>query len=872
MGKMQPDIDQPHVAGIGSSALPTSAPDLAANEPASQRFLRGSPRAWQWAVDERAMTLAHDPTHDTFAFDRCVVERAQRQLLIDAEPIKIGARALDILLVLIEHRDRVVSKNELLELVWPGLVVEENNLQVHVSALRKILGSSTIATIPGRGYRFAARLNDCAPRTQIAPPSAPNASSKSEPRSNLARILPPLYGREEDSAALCELVERNRLVTVVGAGGMGKTVLAEAVANRLREHYPGGVFKVELALLKDGWRVVHAITAAMQVKLNGCAAISAIATANLSRPMLLLLDNCEHVLDDVAKVVNDVLCMTSCISILTTSQALLKLPSEQVFRIRPLALPGETTVADARQFGAIALFEARALAANPSFALTENNIVATIDICTRLDGMALAIELAAARVSLLGVDGLRSHLGERFRVLTGGSRLALPRHRTLNAAVDWSHNLLAPAEQAVFARLGVFVGSFGLDAARHVAADDQMDSWAVLDHLGALVDKSLLIVEPDSAGVPRYRLLETLRHFALARLAQIEEARRVRARHLDFYLALTETARGELVGLQQGAWLARLDIERGNLHAAHDCCDESENGGELGLRLVNALMRFWLNRGLLEQGHRAYLRALARAGAETATKLRCEALLHVGWLCEYRGLFKEAETHLKESAAIAREDNFIELLANALSRLGFVLLSVHDYAAARACLEEARAVATQCNADADLGGQVVTAIAELERLEGHLDSARGLYEEGLMHARARGDRLRTMISLNNLAMVAALEGAPARARTMLIESLAICDELDSQRGRLVVMEVCAGLAARRGHWQCAACFNGAAVFHTEQIGRHRDVADEAFLRPFLQRAREALGEREFELAENTGRAMTYEIAIANLREWLKPTL
>ncbi len=264
---------------------------------------------------------------------------------------------------------------------------------------------------------------------------------------------------------------------------------------------------------------------------------------------------------------------------------------EQVFRLDALALPAEETVDAARRAGAVALFEARARAADPRFALAADNVAAASDICRRLDGIPLAIELAAARVPLLGIEGLLRRLGERFRVLTSGNRLALPRHQTLRGALEWSHSLLTPSQQTVFRRLGVFAGSFALETVQRVAADESIDEWAVLDALGSLVDKSLVVAEPQATGEPRYRLLETMRQHALDRLQAAGDADVTRTRHLDAFVALAEQAKSESFGPQQGRLMRRLDLDLENMVAAHAWCDRLAGGGERDLRLVTGLFR-----------------------------------------------------------------------------------------------------------------------------------------------------------------------------------------------------------------------------------------------------------------------------------------
>ena len=424
---------------------------------------------------------------------RARIDRAERVLEIDGQPAKLGARAFDVLLALVDRRDRPVGKNELLDLVWPDVVVEENNLQVHISALRKLLGQEAIVTIPGRGYRFAlAGDGDGAP-----PPAA--AARSAAPRTNLPEALAPLYGRDAERAAVVEQVRRLPLVSIVGPGGIGKSRLAQAVAHDLLPAFPDGVWLVEFAPLEDGAQLVPAVATVLHVRSTAGLDLEQLVDALRGRRMLLLLDNCEHVLDAAAELVAAVRRGAPDVQVLTTSQEPLRLADERLVRLGTLAVPANLPLEQAQHVGALALFVARAQAADPRFRLAADNLAAALEICARLDGIALAIELAAARVPLLGLEGVRARLDDRFRVLTAGARFALPRHQTLRAALDWSHALLSADEQAVFRRLGVFVGSFDLDAAQRVGVGDALDDWAVLDILGALVDKSWVVVE-DGAG------------------------------------------------------------------------------------------------------------------------------------------------------------------------------------------------------------------------------------------------------------------------------------------------------------------------------------------------------------------------------------
>ncbi len=463
----------------------------------------------------------------------------QRQLLVDGHPAALGSRAFDVLLVLAERTGQLVTKNELLDLVWPGVIVEENNLQVQISTLRKLLGPEVIVTIPGRGYRLAMTPANASPSTGAADTAASLAQAERTKLADASKERAALYGRGEDVAALAELIVCHPLVTVVGPAGIGKTRLAQAVVHGLRDEFANSVRVVELASLTDPDLVAGTVARALGVGVGDApGALEFVVQALASQCLLLVLDNCEHLLEAVDRVVVALRHGAPGVRILATSQELLRHPEEQVYRLGPLGLPADATLAGARDAGAVQLLVARVQALEPRFRLSENKVDAVVEICRRLDGIPLALELAAARVPLLGVEGVRDRLDERFRLLTAGSRLALRRHQTLRAALEWSYSLLSEAEKELFDQLGVFAGSFSLECAQQLAAGADMDQWAVLDHLGALVDKSLVSVEEGTSA--RYRMLETTRAFALERLTARGATMQAMRRHAEVMLALFE--------------------------------------------------------------------------------------------------------------------------------------------------------------------------------------------------------------------------------------------------------------------------------------------------------------------------------------------
>jgi predicted ATPase/DNA-binding winged helix-turn-helix (wHTH) protein len=537
-------------------------------------------------------------------FDAIEIRPAERQVLRGGQPAPLGARAFDLLMALYERRERVVTKNELLELVWPGLVVEENNLQVQVSTLRRVLGPAAIATIPGRGYRFTLPLHAVAPgraaRSSAAPdPADPAGSGEPALRTNVPAATP-LFGRETDLAEVGQLMRGCPVVSIVGAGGIGKTRLALALAAADALDAPGGRWWIELAPITDGAQITAAIAGVLGVQLPPNQQSQDTLLGSLARQQLLLvLDNCEHLAEWVAPLVARLRAQAPGVRLLITSQESLKCVDEQVYRLGSLEIPTNADVEEASRVGAVALFVSRAHAVDPRFRLASDNVEAVIDICRRLDGIPLAIELAAARVPLLGVTGLRSRLDQMFNVLTGVSRMKLRRHQTLRAALDWSYGLLTEQERRVFRRLGAFAGGFTLELAQAVARDDEIDAWLVLDLLAQLIDKSLVIADGDVE--PRYRLLEPTRAFALEQLAASGEAHAVLRRH-------AEAVCDAMAECDEMHWTEPYDrrlrrlAELGNLRAAVDWAMSPAGDRVLAYRMLGAGWFLWFGNNVAAEG------------------------------------------------------------------------------------------------------------------------------------------------------------------------------------------------------------------------------------------------------------------------------
>jgi predicted ATPase/DNA-binding winged helix-turn-helix (wHTH) protein len=494
-------------------------------------------------------------------FGRFELQPHERRLLVDGEPVLLGGRALDVLTLLAEHAGSLVTKNELLDRVWPGLVVEEHNIVTQVSGLRKVLGGDLIATIPGRGYRFTARVERAA---NAEPQPLPPADVAAAPglRTNLPVTLPPLIGRDTELLELQAATGSHRIVTILGAGGTGKTLLAQHLLKQAQGDFEHGVCIVDLAPLTDTAAVAGAVATALGVATGRRDPLAGLCEAVAPLRLLLVLDNAEHLLGEVARVVDALHRSALDLRMVITSQAPLRLSAEYAFRLGGLALPPQgASVQQAAAFGAVALFVERARVAARRFELNDDTLAHVLHLCRQLEGSALAIEMAAARLPLLGLAGLVAALDERLALLTNGQRDRPSRQQALRAMLDWTHALLSPAEQKVFRRLAVFVGSARLAAAQAVAMDDDLDAWAVLDALAALVDRSLVALI-DNGSEPRYRLLESPRAYAVERLQAAGEAEQTHARHVQATTAFFLYAVARLYSTETSTREARIEALR----------------------------------------------------------------------------------------------------------------------------------------------------------------------------------------------------------------------------------------------------------------------------------------------------------------------
>jgi predicted ATPase/DNA-binding winged helix-turn-helix (wHTH) protein len=550
-------------------------------------------------------------------FGHCQLFTNRRELIVDGVPAPLGNRAFDVLRMLVAAGGHLVTKDEILSGVWPGIVVEENTLQVQITRVRRALGHDRgfLKTVSRRGYRFVAeitRAGEVGEGTAQVAAAIEALAHEREKRTNLPAVTSHLLDREAELAEVVCLIVEHRLVTLTGAGGVGKTRLAVEAARHLQSQFPDGAWLVELGPLTDPDLVWVTVATALRLTLPAGASLDDLAYSLGTKHLLIVLDNCEHVIEAAASVAERLVRGTPAVRLLTTSREPLRADGEQVYRVPCLQVPetGTEDPDEVLRHGAVQLFVARARAAEPQFSTGGRMIGAMADICRRLDGIPLAIELAAARAATLGVEQLAARLDDQFQLLTSARRTALPRHQTLRATLDWSHELLPQAERVVLRRVAVFPGPFMLEAACAVAADGKITAGEVIDSISNLVLKSMIAATP-SGTLVRYRLLETTRAYALEKLIGSDEFDPTARRHAEYYRALFERAASEWETQSTDEWLASYAGSIDNVRAALDWAWSAGGGAAIGVALTAGALPLWIQLSLWDECGARVDRALA---------------------------------------------------------------------------------------------------------------------------------------------------------------------------------------------------------------------------------------------------------------------
>jgi predicted ATPase/DNA-binding CsgD family transcriptional regulator len=677
-----------------------------------------------------------------------------------------------------------------------------------------------------------------------------------------------LIGRESErgTARASLLDEAVPLLTLTGPGGVGKTRLALAVTQDVAGAFADGVAFIDLSPLTDPALVLPAIAGAVGVTESGDAPLTEVLTAALRpRQLLLLVDNCEHLLVIAAELVADLLAACPAIQILATSRAPLRLRGERELPVSPLSLPSRgASLADVTRADAVTLFVRRAQAVRPDFDVTEQNAGQLAEVCQRLDGLPLAIELAAAWMKVLTPPVLLDRLGGRLLELTGGARDLPARQQTLRGAIAWSHDLLGEDERTLFRRLGTFVGGWTIEAAEAVARSGAPGGLDALAALAALVDHSLVRHEvphdEESASEPRYTMLEMIRAYAQQQLVASGETETARDAHAAFFLALAEAAAPQLHGPEQLTWLERLEAEHDNLRAALAWTLE-RGETETALQLTGALGEFWRVRGHLSEG-RAWLdRALANGTAGGSGAPRAKALQEAGTLAWCQGDYRAAAALLEESLARWRTLDDARGIAWTLAFLADAVGDLGETDRATALYEEALALFRRLADERGIAMVANDLGVEAQRL-GDLERAESLFAEALALDRKLGNQGWANLRLANLADVALLRNRAVEAAALYQESLAAAWALGHKTVCQVGLVGLARTAAATGHPRRAARLLGAAEAYGEAIGAPLQVEERAGFERALALAREALGVQGLAAELAVGRALSPEQAVA----------
>ncbi len=683
------------------------------------------------------------------------------------------------------------------------------------------------------------------------------AAPQSQPRTEWRLPVPPtrLVGRHLEVAAVAGLLRRDdvRLVTLTGPGGTGKTRLSLAVAEELAPELADGAAFVDLAAVQDAALLGSTIAHALGLKEGDEPVAEAVAEQLRARRVLLVLDNLEQLLS-ATTFVADLLAAAPRLLVLATSRAPLRLSAEHVYPVPPLPTPSSDVFEELAANDAVRLFVARARAVDPAFELSDESARAVAEICRRLDGLPLAIELAAARTSLLSTTAIANRLEQSLELLTGGARDLPARQQTLRATLDWSYGLLSGSERALFARLAAFSGGWTIDAAEAVSADADSD---VLETTASLLDESLLRRDDDG----RLGMLETIREYAVEALERSGEGEVVRRRHAEYFLQVAEAGDRELTRSDDLLVHGRLEREHDNFRAAL-AWSQAAGAVDVELALVAALARFWLIRGHLAEGRR-WLETALGSDPGRQPELRAKALRGLAVLAIKHRDYDDARRFLDESLALSRELGDTASAIRSMLSLGVVAVDTNDYERAKRLNQETLDLA-RATGDRRVVATAINNLSDLALVEGDYERAVGLAEESLANARELGHRESAVLSLLNLAQAALYLQRYDEAARALDEALRLAVELGYRESIAYALDGCAAIAAQRDDPVCAARAIGAAEALLDAIGSTLDHAATERHELTMSALRERLGDQLLAELREQGRVLTVDEASAEV--------
>jgi predicted ATPase/DNA-binding winged helix-turn-helix (wHTH) protein len=652
------------------------------------------------ACEDDAMMTPTALAREVISFGPFSLITSERLLTRDSAPVELSARALDILIALLSRPNEVVSKNDLLAQVWPDATVEEGSLRFHIVNLRKALGDGKDGAryiTTGRGYCFVAPISRSSDQGQVLQGKALAAATVSFPHANLPGRLIGMVGRDDDVLKLSARLNAARFVTIVGSGGVGKTTVAVAVGHHLIEAFSGAVLFVDLGMLNDPVLVATAVASMLGLSVQSADVAPSLIAYLRDKRIFLILDTCEHLIDAVAALASSIFNAAPQVHILATSRETLQVEGEHVYRLDPLACPPDDTgitAAVAQTFPAPKLFVERAVASGAHLDFSDAEAAIVVSICRKLDGVALAIELAARRVEAYGLHQTAALLDQRLTLLWVGPRTAPPRQRTLHATLDWSYGLLSETERQVLRRLAIFVGHFTLDAALAVVTSATLDQAGVFGAIDSLVAKSMVATRPVGAMM-RYRLLDTTRAYALEMSIDDSEAADLAVRHATYYRRWLEQAGTEWSTLSTGVERAPHFAGLNNVRAALEWCFGVNDNAEIGVGLAAAAAPVFLAMSLLPECHRWSERAIlvlddaTRGGSEEMHLQACLGISSMHML----GQSDAARMALNRSLAIAEEHGDVLSQAGLLGMLHMFHFRGGDFNTALHHAKHCRAVA-----------------------------------------------------------------------------------------------------------------------------------------------------------------------------------
>jgi predicted ATPase/DNA-binding winged helix-turn-helix (wHTH) protein len=835
----------------------------------------------------------------TYLFGEFRLDVGRGFLLKGAEAIKLRPKVYEALKYLVENPGRLIEKQELIQALWPDTFVTDDSLVQCTLELRRALNDPThkfLKTVPRRGYVFAAPVVQQQENTEsfsaTDPPGALQNRSIASAETARKRVALPtshnsLIGREAEVAQAAELMLRPnvRLLTITGTGGVGKTRLALATAAAIAEKFAGGVEFVGLASIRHPDLVVTALAKAFDIQQVANRTVPQVIADQLQDrgPFLLLLDNFEQVLP-AATIVAEILAACPLLKVLVTSRAYLRIYGEHEFPVTPL-----------EQNSAVELFAQRATAVRPNFAVITENAAAVREICSRLDGLPLAIELAAARSKVLSPLAMLTRLQRPLQLLTGGGIDVPERQQALRKTIDWSHDLLSEGEQRLFRRLAAFVGGFTLEAAEAVCNTNRDLGIDVFNGVSSLVDKSLVQIVDTADSEPRFTMLETLREYAVERLVMMDEEFAVRRAHAAYCLVLAEEGNPELSAEDRALWLDRCDLEIDNFRSALDWL--FENGDvDWRLRLCLALFRFWDMREHLIEG-RSRLEAVLRVAGDGHSKERAKISHFLGALVTAQGDFAAAQHWLENSFSLYKEMNDDWGIAVSLNALAISARDRGDYSSAEHIFEQSLAcwrklsdplAAARClhnlanvfkvqgrYSQAQTALREATSIfeelddhsgaawsinqqADIAREKGDLEVALNMYQRALSAFRGAGDGWGAARSMTDLAYTYRDQGNYGSAQAACRDAIRIFSDLGHRRGVARALEASASVAVAQGDAVRALMLAAAAARLRALISAPLTLAEQSNVDQDLRIARESLSELEGNEAWAEGSTMSLE--------------